>query len=91
MRTKRLIDGLNNSQKIRVIVNGVGFYTTVEGAINMAFRSQRSAVMMALVSVGLSQTLPVADRITGLARTYRVYDDANDSKQIEVAVQVDLV
>lgn len=91
MRTKRLIDGLNNSQKIRVIVNGVGFYTTVEGASNMAFSSQRSAVMMALLSVGLSQTLPVADRISGLARSYRVYDDANDNKQIDVAVQVDLV
>jgi hypothetical protein len=31
MRTKTLIDGLKNSQKIRVIVDGFGIYTTVSG------------------------------------------------------------
>jgi hypothetical protein len=29
MRTKQLYPGINNSQKIRVILNGVGIYTTV--------------------------------------------------------------
>lgn len=34
MRTKTVIEGLKNSQKIRVIVKGVAFYTTV---YDMAF------------------------------------------------------
>ena len=31
MRTKTLIDGFKNSQKIRVIIDGFGIYTTVGG------------------------------------------------------------
>ncbi len=89
MRTKRYIDGLNNSQKIRVIVNGVGFYTTVRGAFDMAFTSQKNAVTMALLTIGLSQNGPAKDRITGLARTFNVYDESG--KKIDVVVQVDLV
>ena len=89
MRVKRLVDGLNNSQKIRVIVNGVGFYTTVAGAFEMAFRSQRVAVGFALNSIGVSQTLPAGKRISGLSRSYTVYDHAD--KQVTVDVQVDLL
>lgn len=89
MRTKRFVDGLNNSQKIRVIVNGVGFHTTVAGAFDMAFHSQRIAVSMALNSIGCSQGLPEGKRISGIARRYNVYD--HESKLVDVDVQVDLV
>jgi hypothetical protein len=82
MRTKRLIEGLNNSQKIRVIINGIGFYTTVADTENMVFTSQRVAVQSLLYSLGLS-----GDR--GLASTQRVYDETN--KVVEFQVQVDLV
>lgn len=89
MRTKRFIDGLNNSQKIRVIVNGVGFYTTVRGAFDMVFSSQQKAVTMALLSVGLSQSLPEGKRMNGLARPYTVYGD--NGEKVVVDVQVDLI
>jgi hypothetical protein len=90
MRTKRFIDGLNNSQKIRVIVDGVGFHTTVAGAFNMVFSSQQKAVTMALLSLGLSQGNPFKnDPVTGIARTYTVYGE--DDKKVDVNVQVDLV
>ena len=89
MRSKRFIDGLNNSQKIRVIVNGVGFHTTVAGAFNMVFTSQQKAVTMALLSIGLSQGNPYKERVTGIARTFTVYGE--DSKKVDVQVQVDLV
>ena len=36
MRTKTLIDGLKNSQKIRVIIDGFGIYTTV-GSIHTVY------------------------------------------------------
>ena len=90
MRVKRFVDGLNNSQKIRVIVNGVGFYTTVAGAFNMVFGSQQKAVTMALLTIGLSQGNPFKkEPVTGIARTFNVYD--HEDKLVNVDVQVDLV
>jgi len=35
MRTKTLIDGFKNSQKIRVIIDGFGIYTTVGGVASV--------------------------------------------------------
>ncbi len=35
MRTKQLYPGINNSQKVRVILNGVGIYTTVSQVQDM--------------------------------------------------------
>jgi 6,7-dimethyl-8-ribityllumazine synthase len=87
MRTKRFVDGLNNNQKIRVICDGVGFYTTVKGAFDMPLTHQRIAVTSALVSLGCRQTV-IAGRPTGFATRQRVYD--HNSKQVEVEVQIDL-
>jgi|TARA_R110000868_G_scaffold116738_2_gene310467 hypothetical protein len=49
MRTKTLIEGFKNSQKIRVIVDGVGIYTTV-GATASIFATSKhyAAVNLAL-------------------------------------------
>ena len=89
MRVKRYITGLDNSQKIRVIVNGVGFYTTVRGAFDMCFHSQRIAVTSALTSLGFDQALPADRRPSGFGTRMSVYN--HDSKQVEIDVQVDLV
>ena len=40
MRTKTLIPGFKNSQKIRVIVDGVGIYTTVGATASIFFSSK---------------------------------------------------
>jgi hypothetical protein len=88
MRTKRLISGLDNNQKIRVICNGVGFYTTVKGAFDLCFTEQRGAVTSALVSLGCKQNNIVGERSTGYASRYTVYN--NMDQQVEVDVQVDL-
>ena len=87
MRTKRLIDGLNNTQKVRVIVDGVGFYTTVEGAFNMVFSTQQNAVTMALVSLGCGQY--GKEPISGIGRRYNLYNEMG--QLVDVDVQVDLV
>ena len=84
---KRLVVGLNNSQKIRVIVNGVGFYTTVKGALEgMSFVDQRLAVSHILTELGIGQFTTVT---TGIGKTVRVYNHKNE--RVSVDVQIDLV
>lgn len=82
MRAKRIIPGLNNSQKIRVIVNGVGFYTTVSGMTEMCFTAQRVAVWQALERIA-------REGIMGFASSTTFYNDRMEQERIDF--QVDLV
>lgn len=48
-RTKRFVEGLNNTQKIRVVINGIGFNTTIKEVVNgLPFETQTEAVMSVL-------------------------------------------
>ena len=86
---KRLVVGLNNSQKIRVIVNGVAFHTTVQGAMEgMSFVDQRLAVSHVLTELGLGQ-FNHTDKPLGIAKPVRVFNHKNE--RVTVDVQVDLV
>jgi hypothetical protein len=86
---KRLVVGLKNSQKIRVIVNGVAFHTTVQGAMEgMSFVDQRLAVSHVLTELGLGQ-FNHTDRPMGIAKPVRVFNHKNE--RVIVDVQVDLV
>jgi hypothetical protein len=67
MKRKQIIQGLKNSQRIRVIVDGVGFITTVQDAIEMPFTDQRAAVWNALEVIG-------REKIQGYGGQSRVYD-----------------
>ena len=89
MRTKRWISGLDNSQKIRVVVVGVGFYTTDKGAFDLCFTSQRNAVTSVLFSLGCNQLAPETRKVTGIARRERVYNEKGE--RVEIDVQIDLV
>lgn len=88
MRQPRLIEGLNNGQRIRVIVDTVGFYTTVGGTSDICTRSHRMAVQTALMNLShdryeakLKRTpLPV-----GFGFNYSV-----PNEDVVVSVQVDL-
>jgi hypothetical protein len=85
----RLVVGLKNSQKIRVIVNGVAFHTTVKGALEgMTFVDQRLAVSHVLTELGLGQ-FNLSDRPLGIAKPVRVYNHRNE--RVTIDVQVDLV
>ena len=85
----RLVVGLKNSQKIRVIVNGVAFHTTVQGALEgMTVVDQRMAVSHVLTELGLGQ-FNLTDRPMGLAKPVRVYNHKNE--RVTIDVQVDLV
>jgi len=57
MRTKVIIDGLKNSQKIRVILNGISIYTTVQGMAYDTFAQtdQRVAVWNTLMDIAMKR------------------------------------
>jgi hypothetical protein len=82
MREKRIIAGLNNSQQVRVIVNGVGFYTTVKGMTEMCFTEQRVAVWTALERIA-------HEGIDGFASRTSVYDSR--MQKMDIDFQVNLV
>jgi hypothetical protein len=84
MRKPRLITGFNNSQKIRVIVDGVGFYTTVGGTSDIMTRQHRMAVQTALMNLH-------ANGGTGFAFNYNYYEGTTDNNACLVPVQVDLL
>lgn len=89
MRSKRWVHGLDNSQKIRVICNGVGFNTTVQGAFDMCVYEQRVAVTSALSSLGCNQYLPEDRRPSGFATRIQCFN--HEGKEVSVDVQVDLI
>lgn len=82
MRTKAIVKGLRNNQRIRVIVDGVGFYTTVKGVDNICTTNHRVAALLALDTI-------VKNKIQGYGGQMFVYD----SKMVRQTVnyQVDLV
>jgi hypothetical protein len=82
MRTKQLIRGLKNSQRIRVILNNVAFFTTSGGTDDIMYYNQRFAVRFVLERM-------VNEKITGLATTVLWYNEKMESERIQV--QVDLV
>jgi hypothetical protein len=86
MRTKQWISGLNNNQRIRAIVNGVGFITTVKDALSGPISTQTNAMYSALMS--LSRAKREADS-NGIGRIFKVYD--NKMRHIEYDIQVDLI
>jgi hypothetical protein len=53
MRTKQLVAGLNNSQKIRFIVNGFSMFCRVKDIQNIASRDHRVAVWLAAERIGM--------------------------------------
>jgi|APGre2960657404_1045060.scaffolds.fasta_scaffold74517_3 hypothetical protein len=86
MRTKQWISGLNNNQRIRAIVNGVGFITTVKDALSGPFNTQTNAMYSALMSLSCAKQ---RDNATGIGRRFKVYD--HKMHNIEYDIQVDLI
>ena len=84
MRTKQVIWGLNNSQRIRVILNGIGFYTTVKGATELPFSTHSTVMYSALMKLSNGQ-----DNAPGVATTVAVYNHKMEREEFQV--QVDLV
>ena len=82
MRMKRIVPGLKNSQRIRVILNDIGFITTVQDANNMPFHSQNTAVFVAMNRLVSQYTRSIGTTVT-------VYDHKLQSQVFNV--QIDLM
>ena len=63
MRTKTLYKGLKNSQKIRIMINGFGFYTKVGDIDNICTAVHRNAIRCVLMS--LANKKAQGEKITG--------------------------
>jgi hypothetical protein len=83
MRKQAVVKGFKNSQKIRVILNGVGIYMRV-GDIENTFATSTHYTVV-------SHTLELMHRDTcsGIGHTMTVYDHKMNRERI--AVQVDLL
>jgi hypothetical protein len=87
MRTKQWVTGLNNKQRIRAIINGVGFITTIQDSLSGPFHSQTIAVNNILFELMAAKR--ENPEVTGYGRHIKVYD-AN-MKSSEFDIQVDLI
>ena len=72
MRTKVIFDGLKNSQKLRVIINGITIYTTIKGVLYDLFGNteQRAAVCDALLQLSYFYR---TEKSTGIGKDFRGY------------------
>ena len=83
MRTKTLIDGFKNSQKIRAIVDGVGFYMTIGEIVDrFVYTTQYCAVEQTL-------HMMAREKCGGITHTLSVYDYKMNKET--VALQIDLI
>ena len=60
MRKQRLIEGMNNSTRIRFIVDGVGMYCRISDVENFATVSAQQAVISALQNLQYSREMAFA-------------------------------
>lgn len=89
MRTKTLIHGFKNSQKIRVIIDGFGIYTTVGGVAGVfANHSLTQAAVDGLYR--LSSLRYTAER-QGEALPTSVGMQSYNTTQVAKQVQIDLM
>ena len=83
MRRPAVIQGLKNSQRIRVMVDGVGVYMTV-GDTDSSFATTKHQV-----AVQNTLRLMVLERCGGMGHTVKVYDGGMTATTVQV--QVDLL
>ena len=89
MRTKQIIEGLNNSQKFRAVINGViiGDCQVKDLQANrFQQREQRIAVWQALEQVALGRR--VSKMIDSYGRSYEFYDGKMNKTTIDVQVNL---
>jgi hypothetical protein len=83
MRTPQVIKGFNNSQKIRVIINGVGIYMTVGETVS------KFATTTHYQAVETTLHIMARDKVTGMGHRVGVYD--GKMNRVDVDVQVDIL
>lgn len=83
MRRRQIVKGFKNSQRIRVIMDGIGFNSTVQDSLEGPFTIQNTVIQLALEKmVKQSNTIGFATRIT-------TYDSKMRAKDFDI--QIDLI
>lgn len=82
MRTKQLVPGLKNKQRVRAIVNGVGYITTIQDLVCGPFSDQTTALYHVLHSMTAEKTRGIGTHVT-------VYDYKMEQKRFDI--QLDLI
>jgi hypothetical protein len=78
---KKIIKGLKNSQKLMVIIDGVGFRTTINGVTNMVFSHQINAVITALDIIA-------TEGVSGYGARIKSYDSVLNRYDVDVQVSL---
>jgi hypothetical protein len=84
MRRRQVIKGFKNSQRIRVILDGVGFNSTVQDALEGPFTIQNT-----VIQVALEKMVNGSPKSTGFATRVTTYDSKMRAKDFDI--QIDLI
>jgi hypothetical protein len=84
MRRVQIVKGLKNSQRIRVIMDGIGYNSTVQDSLDGPFTTQNSAIHLALEKLAKS-----SPKSTGFATRITTYDSKMRAKEFDI--QIDLI
>ena len=89
MRRRQVIKGFKNSQRIRVILDGIGFNSTVQDALEGPFTIQNTVIQVALEKMinGSPKSTGFATR--GFATRVTTYDSKMRAKDFDI--QIDLI
>jgi hypothetical protein len=84
MRRRQVIKGFKNSQRIRVILDGIGFNSTVQDALEGPFTIQNTVIQIAL-----EKMINGSPKSTGFATRVTTYDSKMRAKDFDI--QIDLL
>jgi hypothetical protein len=84
MRRRQVIKGFKNSQRIRVILDGIGFNSTVQDALEGPFTIQNT-----VIQVALEKMINGSPKSTGFVTRVTTYDSKMRSKDFDI--QIDLI
>ena len=84
MRRRQVIKGFKNSQRIRVILDGIGFNSTVQDALEGPFTIQNTVIQIAL-----EKMINGSPKSTGFVTRVITYDSKMRAKDFDI--QIDLI
>jgi hypothetical protein len=82
MRTKQIVPGFKNKQRVRAIVNGVGYITTIQDLVSGPFSTQTTALLNVLHIIK-------TENCRGVGTTIRTFD--HEMKEQSYQIQLDLL
>jgi hypothetical protein len=81
MRTKQSVPGFKNSQRVRAIVNGVGYITTIQDLVAGPFTTQTTALLNVLHIIK-------TENCCGVGTTIRTFDHEMKEKSYEIQLDM---